>query len=77
MRDLKRLEAMIANAYALALQVQNDNRNENALQVLAEEVSGECAEFLALLDGDTGAFGDDDCMDPSLVALVKHLEGSK
>jgi hypothetical protein len=77
MSNLERLEAMIANAYALAVQVQDDNRDENVLQALAEEVSGECAEFLALLNNDMGAFGDDDCMDPSLVALVKHLEGGK
>ena len=60
MKDLKRLEAMIANAYALAVQVQDDNRDENVLQSLAEEVSGECAEFLALLNNDMGAFGDEE-----------------
>jgi hypothetical protein len=73
MEALKRLEAMIANAYALAVQVQDDNRDENVLQSLAEEVSGECSEFLALLNNDMGSFGDPDCIDPELVALVEHL----
>jgi hypothetical protein len=69
MEALKRLEAMIARAYDLALQAQ-DNEVD---QELVEEVSGECAEFLALLNNDMGSFGDDACMDPSLVALVEHL----
>jgi hypothetical protein len=77
MSTLERLEAMIVNAYTLALQVQDDNRDENVLQALAEEVSGECAEFLALLNNDMGSFGDDACIDPSLVALVEQLRGGK
>jgi hypothetical protein len=74
MTNLERLELMISSAYALAVQVQDDNRDENVLQSLAEQVSGECAEFLALLNNDMSSFGDDACIDPSLVALVKQLE---
>jgi hypothetical protein len=68
---MERLELMISRAYALALQVQDDNRDERALQCLAEEVSGECAEFLALLANDAGAFGDP--ADHELIALVNQL----
>jgi hypothetical protein len=75
MKELKRLEAMISNAYALALQVQDDNRDENVLQSLAEEVSGECAEFLALLNNDTGSFGDEECIDRELMVLANSLTG--
>ena len=75
MSEIDRLATLVSNAYALALQVQDDNRDENVLQALAEEVSGECAEFLALLNNDMGSFGDDACMDPSLVALVEQLRG--
>lgn len=71
--SMDRLIEMLERAYALALLVQDDNRDEQILQATAEEVSGECAEFLALFDGDMGAFGDDDCIDESLVALVQRL----
>lgn len=70
---MKRLVEMIERAYALAMQVQDDNRDEQWLQFMAEEVSGECAEFLALHNNDLGSFGDDDCMDQQLSALVQSL----
>jgi hypothetical protein len=70
---MKRLVEMIERAYALAVQVQDDNRDEKVLQVLAEEVSGECAEFLAHLNRDEGAFGDEECKDPELVELAQKL----
>jgi hypothetical protein len=70
MHSTKRLEAMISRTYALALQAL-DNEIDPAL---AEEVSGESAEFLALLNGNYGAFGDDACIDPELVALVKKIQ---
>ena len=54
--SFKRLETMIERAYALAGQVIDDNRDEQSLQVLAEEVSGECGEFLALWNKDYCAF---------------------
>ena len=72
---MDRLLAMLSRAYALALQVQDDNRDERAVQTLAEEVSGECAEFLALFNEDMGSFGDDECIDQNLVALVNKLKG--
>ena len=72
---MDRLLAMLSRAYALALQVQDDNRDEQVLQALAEEVSGECAEFLALFNEDMGSFGDEECMDKELVALVNKLKG--
>jgi len=71
---MKRLEKIIANAYQLALQVQDDNRDERVMQALAEEVAGESAEFLALLNNDLGSFGDDDCMDPELIELAAQLK---
>jgi hypothetical protein len=75
MKNLGRLERIIANAYTLAMEVQDENRDEKGLQSLSEEVSGECAEFLALLNGDLGSFGDLDCMDAELVALINELRG--
>ena len=71
---MKRLEKIIANAYQLALQVQDDNRDERVMQALAEEVAGESAEFLALLNNDLGSFGDGDCMDPELIELAAQLK---
>ena len=73
MSTLERLETIISNAYTLSLQAQDNEIDQD----LAEQVSGECAEFLALLNNDMGSFSDDACIDPSLVALVKHLEGGK
>ena len=81
---MEKLIAMLKKAYALAGQVVDDNRDEQVLQVLAEEVSGECGEFLALWDEDHGAFGDLDWVekrfdeldiDPELIVLIKKLKG--
>ena len=72
---MDRLLAMLSRAYALALQVQDDNRDEQVIQSLAEEVSGECAEFLALFNEDMGSFGDEESIDKELVALVEKLKG--
>ena len=71
MSEIDRLVTLISNAYALALQAQDNEVDQD----LAEQVSGECAEFLALLNNDMGSFGDDACIDPSLVALVEQLRG--
>ena len=65
--DYARLEEMLGRAYALAAQVLDGEVPESAL---AEEVSGECAELLALMDGDMAAFGDPDLIDPELLALA-------
>ena len=69
--DYNRLEAMLGRAYTLAAQVLDGEVPESAL---AEEVSGECAELLALMDGDMGAFGDPDLIDPELLALAGALQ---
>jgi hypothetical protein len=65
--DYARLEEMLGRAYTLAVQVLN---GDEASISLAEEVSGECAELLALMDGDMGAFGGPDLIDPELLALA-------
>ena len=69
--DYARLEEMLGRAYTLAAQVLDGEVPESAL---AEEVSGECAELLALMDGDMGAFGDPDLIDPELLALAGALQ---
>ena len=65
--DYNRLEAMLGRAYTLAAQVLDGEVPESAL---AEEVSGECADLLALMNGDMAAFGDPDLIDPELLALA-------
>jgi hypothetical protein len=77
MSKANKIEAMIERAYALAVQVMDDNKDEKVVQVLAEEVSGECGEFLALWNKDYGAFGDADCMDSELIELIAKLKGEK
>ena len=69
--DYNRLEAMLGRAQELAAQVLNGEAPESAL---AEEVSGECAELLALMDGDMAAFGEPDLIDPELLALAGALQ---
>jgi hypothetical protein len=71
----ERLEAMLGRAYALAAQVIDDNavRDETALQSLAEEVSGECAELLALLDQEWGAFESLAVIDTELLEITQRL----
>jgi hypothetical protein len=69
--DYNRLEAMIGRAQELAAQVLNGDAPDISL---AEEVSGECAELLALMDGDMGAFGQPELIDPELLALAGALQ---
>jgi len=69
----KRLENILYRAYALATQVQDDNRDEQILQVLAEELSGECAELLAHIMEDNDAFESDEVKDMELVRLAKNI----
>ena len=73
-KEGKRLFEILAKAYDLALQVQDDRRDEQVMQALAEELSGETGELLALIERDWGSFDDDDVIDPDLVALVIKLE---
>ena len=72
--DYNRLEAMIGRAQELAVQVLNGDAPNISL---AEEVSGECAELLALMDGDMGAFGEPELIDPELLALAGALQVTK
>jgi hypothetical protein len=69
--DYKRLEEIIGRAYTLAAQVINGEVPEGAL---AEEISGECAELLTLMDGDMGAFGEPELIDPELMSLARALQ---
>ena len=69
--DYARLEEMLGRAYTLAAQVLDGEVPESAL---AEEVSGECADLLALINGDMAAFGDPDLIDPELLALAGALQ---
>jgi hypothetical protein len=69
--DYNRLDAMIGRAYELAVQVLN---GDEASVSLAEEISGECAELLALMDGDMGAFDEPELIDPELLALARALQ---
>ena len=65
-----RLEAMLGRAQELATQVMMGDKPDAGL---AEEVSGEFAELLALMDGDMGAFGQPELIDPELIELADAL----
>ena len=69
--DYNRLEAIIGRAQELAVQVLN---GDEASISLAEEVSGECAELLALMDNDMAAFSEPELIDPELLALAGALQ---
>lgn len=69
--DYNRLEAMIGRAQELAVQVLNGDAPYISL---SEEVSSECAELLALMDGDMGAFDEPELIDPELLALAGALQ---
>ena len=69
--NYNRLEAMLGRAYMLGSQVINGDEPDWRL---AEEVSGECSELLALMDGDMGAFGQPELIDPELLALASALQ---
>jgi hypothetical protein len=66
-----RLEAMLTRAYTLAAGAL-DNQIDHAL---AEEVSGEFAELLALINDDDKAFQDPSCTDPEVLRLSLQLKG--
>ena len=67
---MQRLEAIIGRAYELAAQVLNGDELD---QALAEQVSGECAELLAHVDGDRAAFESDEVMDGDLVRVAMAM----
>lgn len=64
----QRLQAIIERAYTLSAQVLNGDKPDLAL---AEELSGETAELLTLLVGDSSAFESDEVMDTELVQLAQ------
>ena len=66
----QRLQAIIERAYTLSAQVLNGDKPDLAL---AEELSGETAELLAMLVGDASAFESDEVMDTELVHLAHTL----
>ena len=69
--DYNRLAEMLSRAQELAAQVLVGDEPDVSL---AEEVSGEFAELLALMDGDMGAFGEPELIDPELLALASALQ---
>ena len=68
---MNRLIEMLERAADLGMHAQ-DAQVQTAL---AEEVTSECSELLALLKGNTGFHHDEECIDQELVALVNHLKG--
>ncbi len=68
---MKRLEEMLGRAYTLAAQVLNEDEPDIGL---AEEVSGECAELLSLLEGNLSAFDEPELIDPELIKVAKSLQ---
>jgi hypothetical protein len=68
---MKRLEEMIERAYTLSAQVLNGDEPDIAL---AEEVSGESAELLAMMNGDWSAFESEEVMDMELLDTVKKIK---
>jgi hypothetical protein len=69
--NIIRLESILGRAYELAVKVLCGDEPDT---VLAEEVSGECAELLALMDGDMGAFPEPELIDPELMSLTYFLK---
>ena len=69
--EYNRLEDMLGRAYVLAAQVINGEMPDSAL---AEEVSGECSELLALMQGNMAAFGQPELIDPELLAMAAALQ---
>jgi hypothetical protein len=61
---------MLGRAQELAAQVLTGDTPDISL---AEEVSGECAELLALMGGDMGAFGEPELIDDELLLLALTL----
>jgi hypothetical protein len=68
---MDKLIEIIGRAYELGMQTQNGECNIN----LAEELTSECAEFLAVWDEDFGAFESMEIIDKEIMQLVKTLKG--
>jgi len=67
-----KLDQILGRAYELAAQVVTGETPDIAL---AEELCSECAELLAMIDEDWGAFESSDLMDPDMLRLADTLRG--
>jgi hypothetical protein len=70
---LDKLIEMIERAYELGVQAQNGDPD----QALSEEVTSECAEFLAVWEEDWGSFESMDIVDKRILELVTTLKTSQ
>jgi hypothetical protein len=68
---LDKLIEMIERAYELGVQAQAGDPD----QALSEEVTSECAEFLAVWEEDWGSFESMDIVDKDILELVTTLKG--
>lgn len=68
---MKRIEKIIEKSYRLSSQVINGDKLDIAL---AEEISGESSEFLAMMKGDWSAFESEEVMDMELLDTVKKIK---
>jgi hypothetical protein len=70
---LDKLIEMIERAYELGVQAQAGDPD----QALSEEVTSECAEFLAVWEEDWGSFESMDIVDKDILALVTTLKANQ
>jgi hypothetical protein len=68
--NLDRLIDMIERAYNLGMQAQNGECDQG----LSEEVTSECAEFLAVWNEDWGSFESMEIIDKDILEIVKTLK---
>jgi hypothetical protein len=68
---MDKLIEIIGRAYELGMQAQNGECDQG----LAEELTSECAEFLAVWDEDFGAFESMEIIDKQIMQLVNILKG--
>jgi hypothetical protein len=70
---LDKLIEMIERAYELGVQAQAGDPD----QALSEEVTSECAEFLAVWEEDWGSFESMDIVDKDILELVTTLKANQ
>jgi hypothetical protein len=70
---MDKLIEIIGRAYELGIQAQNGECDQG----LAEELTSECAEFLAVWDEDFGAFESMEIIDKEIMQLVNALRGKQ
>ena len=66
---MKKLIEILERAYELGVQAQNNEVDQG----LAEEVTSESAELLAMLNNDWSAFESEEVMDAELLKLTKVI----